>query len=293
MGISNAEMAIIVKIRNIYPNIDETKELVDLSRTIRGELVELSHTADAMHLGSSLSCVDIFVALYFGGCLNIDPKNASAHSRDRVLLSKGHASMTLYKILAEKGFFPKDLLKTFNKTGSRLTEHPNMDALPGVEATAGSLGHGLSLGLGMALASRIRNLPYKVFVIMSDGECNEGSVWEAAMLAPAQKTDNLVVIIDFNRWQATGRSEEIMAINPLKEKWESFGWSAYEIDGHNISSLLNVLSEIPDGSGKPVAIIAHTVKGKGVSFMEDDNNWHYRIPDAEEVKKAKQELGVS
>lgn len=144
----------------------------------------------------------------------------------------------------------------------------------------------------MALAGRIRSVPYNVFVIMSDGECNEGSVWEAAMLAPAQKADNLVAIIDFNRWQATGRSEKIMALNPLKEKWESFGWSAYDIDGHDIGSLIKILSAVPDGSGKPMAIIAHTIKGKGVSFMEDDNNWHYRIPNAEEVKKAKGELKV-
>jgi transketolase len=275
------------------PEIPKTnKDLADISRKMRGEIVEMSHAADAMHLGSSLSCVDIFVALYFGGCLTLDPKNASLPTRDRVLLSKGHASMTLYMILAEKGFFPKDLLKTFNKSGSHLTEHPNLGALPGVEVTAGSLGHGLSVGLGMALAGRIKKVSYNVFVIMSDGECNEGSVWEAAMLAPAQKADNLVAIIDFNRWQATGRSEEIMALNPLKEKWESFGWSAYDVDGHDIGSLIKFLSAVPDGSGKPIAIIAHTIKGKGVSFMEDDNNWHYRIPDAEEVKKAKGELRV-
>ncbi len=266
------------------------KELAKISRRMRGEIVELSHTADAMHLGSSLSCVEIFVALYHGGCLNIDPKSPLSETRDRVLLSKGHASMTLYTALADTGFFPKDLLKTFNKTGSHLTEHPNRGVLPGIEATAGSLGHGLSIGLGMALAGRIRRVPFRVFVVMSDGECNEGSVWEAAMLAPAQKINNLVVIIDFNRWQATGRSEEIMALNPLKEKWESFGWSVYDVDGHDTCSLIKILSTIPDGSGKPVAIIAHTIKGKGVSFMEDDNNWHYRIPTAEEVKKAQGEL---
>jgi transketolase len=269
------------------------KDLADISRRVRGDLVEMSHSADAMHLGSSLSCVEIFIALYHGGTLNINPKVPGAPARDRVILSKGHASMTFYTILADTGFFPKDLLKTFNKTGSHLTEHPNLGALPGLEATAGSLGHGLSMGLGMALASRIQNVPFKVFVIMSDGECNEGSVWEAAMLAPALKLENLVVIIDFNRWQATGRSEEIMALNPLKEKWTSFGWNAYDVDGHDVSALIRILSAIPDKPEKPTAIIAHTIKGKGVSFMEDDNNWHYRIPDAEEVKKAKKELGLS
>jgi transketolase len=274
------------------PVVNRSSDLADISRRIRGEIVEMSHTADAMHLGSSLSCVDIFVALYHGGCVNIKPDNPRSATRDRVILSKGHASMTFYTVLADKGFFPKDSLKTFNKTGSHLTEHPNLGALPGIEATSGSLGHGLSIGLGMAIAGRIQQIPYRVFVIMSDGECNEGSVWEAAMLAPAQKIDNLVVIIDFNRWQATGRSEEIMALNPLKEKWESFGWSAYEVNGHDIPALLKQLSKIPDASGKPVAIIAHTVKGKGVSFMEDNNNWHYRIPNVDEVRRAKEELGL-
>ncbi len=277
---------------NLSSRICTTSDLADISMRIRGELVEMSHTADAMHLGSSLSCVEMLVALYYGGYLNIDSKNPHSESRDRVILSKGHASMTFYTVLADKGFFPRDLLKTFNKTGSHLTEHPNLGALPGIEATTGSLGHGLSLGLGMALAGRIRHLPFRVFVIMSDGECNEGSVWEAAMLAPALKLENLIVIIDFNRWQATGRSEEIMALNPLKGKWESFGWDAHEVDGHDISALIRILSASPDKPGKPTAVIAHTVKGKGISFMEDDNNWHYRIPNAEEVKKAKEELGL-
>jgi len=277
---------------NLSSRICTTVDLADISLRIRGELVEMSHTADAMHLGSSLSCVEMLVALYYGGYLNIDSKNPHSESRDRVILSKGHASMTFYTVLADKGFFPKDLLKTFNKTGSHLTEHPNLGALPGIEATTGSLGHGLSLGLGMALAGRIRHLPFRVFVIMSDGECNEGSVWEAAMLAPALKLENLIVIIDFNRWQATGRSEEIMALNPLKGKWESFGWDAHEVDGHDISALIRILSTSPDKPGKPTAVIAHTVKGKGISFMEDDNNWHYRIPNTEEVKKAKEELGL-
>ena len=266
--------------------------LADISRCIRGDLVVMSHDADAMHLGSSLSCVDILVALYFGNVVRIDPANPGAESRDRVILSKGHASMALYSVLAKRGFFPEDILATFNKAGSRLTEHPNLGSLPGIEATSGSLGHGLPMGLGMALAARIHHQTYRVFVLMSDGECNEGSVWEAAMLAPAQKIENLIVIIDFNRWQATGRSEEVMALSPLKEKWESFGWSAYDLDGHDIEGLLSILSAIPDGTGKPVAIIAHTVKGKGISFMEDDNNWHYRVPDDNEVRKAKQELGI-
>jgi transketolase len=158
---------------------------------------------------------------------------------------------------------------------------------------SGSLGHGLSLGLGMALAAKILKQNYRVFVVMSDGECNEGSVWESAMLAPAHDLENLVAIVDFNRWQATGRSEEITALSPLNEKWASFGWSAHNVDGHDMTALLNLLNRIPETQGKPTAIIAHTVKGKGVSFMEDDNNWHYRIPTAEEVNLALKELGRS
>jgi transketolase len=165
--------------------------------------------------------------------------------------------------------------------------------VPGVEAATGSLGHGLPIGIGMAVAGRIRREDYRVFVLMSDGECNEGSVWEAAMFAPAQRLENLAVIVDFNKWQATGRSEEVMALQPLRAKWEAFGWSASEVDGHDVASLVQALRRVPDGSGKPVAIIANTVKGKGVSFMEDDNNWHYRIPTADEVTAAARELGLA
>jgi transketolase len=144
----------------------------------------------------------------------------------------------------------------------------------------------------MALAGRIQGRTYRVFVLMSDGECDEGSVWEAALLAPAQALSNLVVVIDYNKWQATGRSNEVMTLSPLKQKWEAFGWSGYEVDGHNLKSLVELLQNVPDGSGKPIAIVAHTVKGKGVSFMEDDNNWHYRIPNADELRRAKEELGL-
>ena len=157
----------------------------------------------------------------------------------------------------------------------------------------GSLGHGLSLGLGMALAGRIQGVSYRVFVVLSDGECNEGTVWEAALLAPAHKLDNVVVIVDYNKWQATGRSNEIMALQPLHEKWRAFGWSASEIDGHDLKAIVETLGNVPDGSGKPIALIAHTVKGKGIPFMEDDNNWHYRSPDAKELGTAKALLGLS
>ena len=269
----------------------ETSELEAIASRIRGKLVEISHKARTPHLGSALSCVDILVAAYWS-VLTIDPQNPDDPDRDRLILSKGHAAPALYLALAYRGFFPKQLLDSYAQPGSCLEEHPSLGCVPGVEAATGSLGHGLSLGLGMAIAGRIQGRSYRVFVVMSDGECNEGSVWEAAMLAPAHKLDNVITIVDFNCWQATGRSCEIMALRPLRQKWESFGWSAYEIDGHDLNALVDALRNVPDGSGKPVAIVAHTVKGKGVSFMEDDNNWHYRIPDADEVKAAQQELGL-
>jgi transketolase len=263
--------------------------LQKVAAKIRYQLIEMSHDGKAPHLASSLSCVDLVLAAYTS-FLRIDPKNPLDPLRDRFILSKGHAITTLYSILAEQGFFPPEWLQTFNKDGSSLPEHPSPRCVPGVEMATGSLGHGLSVGIGQALAGRIRKETYRVMVLLSDGECNEGSVWEAAMFAAARQLDSVIAIVDFNKWQATGRSEEIMKLSPLADKWASFGWHTHEIDGHNLSQILDVFSKIPASPGKPTAIIAHTVKGKGVSFMEDDNNWHYRIPNDEELAKAKAEL---
>jgi len=269
----------------------ELDDLKALARTIRGRVVRMSSVAKTPHLGSSLSCVDILVAAYWGA-LRSDPANPSAPDRDRFLLSKGHAAAALYAVLAHRGFFAASLLDTFNCRGGRLGEHPSLHGVPGVEASTGSLGHGLSLALGMALAHRVRGRAFRGFVLMSDGECEEGSVWEAAMFASARRIDNVMAIVDSNKWQATGRTEEIMALEPLADKWGAFGWTAHEVDGHDLAALLDVLGRLPDGSGRPVAVIAHTVKGKGVSFMEDDNNWHYRVPTADEVRAAHEELGL-
>lgn len=266
-------------------------ELKQIASQIRYKIVEMSKMGKAPHLGSSLSCVDIVVAAYHA-FLRIDPDKPTDRVRDRFILSKGHAISTLYAVLAKENFFSSELLKTFNQDGSSLPEHPTPNCVPGVEIATGSLGHGLSVGIGQALAGKILNESYRVMVLLSDGECNEGSVWEAAMFAPAQKLENVIAIVDFNKWQATGRSEEVMKLSPLKEKWDSFGWQTYEIDGNNIDQILEVFSKIPEAQGKPTAIIAHTVKGKGISFMEDDNNWHYRIPNDEELASAKLELGV-
>jgi len=267
-------------------------EMETIARHIRRKLVEMSHKANTPHLGSALSCVDILVAAYWG-VLTIDVKNPTAPDRDRFILSKGHAATALYAVLAYKGFFSESLLDTFAESGSCLAEQPGPNCVPGLELATGSLGHGLSTGIGMAIAGRLQELSYRVFVLMSDGECNEGSVWEAALFAPAHKLDRVVAVIDYNKWQATGRSNEIMAIEPLKQKWESFGWSSYEVNGHRLKDLVEILKKVPDGSGKPIAIIAHTIKGKGISFMEDNNNWHYRVPNLEELKQAKDELGLS
>jgi transketolase len=267
----------------------------DLRQTaadIRRQVIELSHRAKTPHVGSSLSCIDILTAAYWS-VMNIDVCRPDHGDRDRFILSKGHAALALYVTLCRRGFFDEKVLATYNCDGGVLAEHPGPGCVPGVEAATGSLGHGLSLGLGMALGGRIQGRSFRVFVLMSDGECNEGSVWEAAMFAPARKLDNVCVIVDYNKWQATGRSNETLALAPLRAKWEAFGWEACETDGHDIEALTAHMTRPPDGTGRPRAIIAHTVKGRGVSFMEDDNNWHYRIPSADEVRRAALELQAS
>ena len=278
-----------MSIKNPFVKLDE---LCSVALKLRGDILDLSFSARTPHIGSALSCVDILAALYWTNP-RLDPQEPYAPERDRFILSKGHAATALYAVLATRGYFPRETLNQYALPGSSLVEHPVLGSVPGIEVTSGSLGHGLSLGLGMALAGQIQGIKFRVYVLLSDGECNEGSVWEAAMLAPSHELENVVAIVDYNKWQATGRSEEILALAPLGKKWEAFGWSVKEIDGHDLASLAHVLSQIPDGSGKPVAIIAHTVKGKGISFMEDDNNWHYRIPTAQELEKAKHELGVA
>lgn len=269
----------------------DLSELEKIARRVRGKVVEMSHKAGTPHLGSALSCIDIVVAAYWA-VLSIDPNKPTDPERDRFIFSKGHSVTALYAALAYRGFFPPELLDTFAEPGSRLAEQPSPGCVPGLELATGSLGHGLSVGLGMAMAGRIQKHPYRVFVLMSDGECNEGSVWEAAMLAPAHRLENVLAIIDYNKWQATQRSPEVMALDPLRQKWEAFGWNSTEVDGHDLKALVDVMSRVPDGSGKPVAVVAHTVKGKGVSFMEDDNNWHYRSPNAEQLMAAHRELGL-
>ncbi len=269
-----------------------TQDLDLLSRQIRLRIVRMSHAAKTPHLGSGLSCVDILVAAYFR-VLKIDPTKPGDFLRDRFILSKGHAAAALYATLAKKGFFSEALLDSFAQPGAPLAEQPAPNCAPGVELATGSLGHGLPVGVGMAMAARIQSRDYRVFVTMSDGECNEGTVWEAAMFAAGQRLEKLCVVIDYNKWQATGRSDEVMGLPSLVDKWSAFGWNACEVDGHDLNALVEAIGNTPDDSGQPRAIIAHTVKGKGISFMEDDNNWHYRIPTVEEVELARKELGLA
>ena len=273
-------------------SIVKEAELLEMARLVRADVVSLCGAAGTAHVGSALSCVDILVAAYWGARY-LDPEFPDAPDRDRLILSKGHAVVALYVCLHHLGVLSRELLLTFARDGGCLPEHPVLGCVPGVEATSGSLGHGLPLGLGMALAGRLRGAPRRVLVLMSDGECNEGSVWEAAMLAPRYQVPGLTVVVDYNRWQGTGRSDEITALQSLCDKWAAFGWRTCEVDGHDPEAIAAVLSDAPHASGKPLAVIAHTVKGKGVSFMEDDNNWHYRVPTADEVDAACGELGVS
>jgi transketolase len=262
-----------------------------IARRIRFELVKMSHHAETGHLGGSLSCVDILVAAYWHA-MRIDPADPTGANRDRLILSKGHAVSSLYATLAFRGFFPVSDLADFNNNGGHLPEQPSPGCAPGVEWATGSLGHGLSVGVGMILGARIQKKDYRAIVVMSDGECEEGSVWEAAMFAARQRLGALTVVVDYNTWQATGRSAEIMALDPLAAKWDAFGWEACEVDGHDIGQLVDALGPADRRGEKPRAIVAHTVKGKGISFMEDDNNWHYRSPTAEEVVTAGRELNI-
>lgn len=263
---------------------------IELAARFRATAIEMSHQAGAAHLASSLSCIDMVAALYHG-VLRLDPARPDWPERDRFILSKGHAATALYAALVYKGFLQQADLATYGKAGSLLEEHPS-PRLPGVETATGSLGHGLSCGIGMALAARIQRRDYRTYVLMSDGECNEGSVWEAALFAPANRLGSLCAFVDFNKWQATGRSREVLGLDPLVDKFKSFGWDVHEIDGHDHAQILHAVSDVGAHRQQPTMVVAHTIKGKGVSFMEDDNNWHYRIPTSDEVRLAKLELGV-
>lgn len=243
------------------------------------------------HIPASLSIVDILAVLYYH-ILKIDPKKPDVPARDRFILSKGHACVALYAVLADRGFFAKEHLDTFGRRGSILGGHPDMHKVPGIEASTGALGHGFPFGVGVAFAGKMDKKDYRVFVLVGDGECQEGSVWEAALFASQHKLDNLTVIVDYNKLQAMDRLDKIISLEPLADKWKAFGWEVREVDGHDIPKLRDVFSGVPFVSGKPNLIIAHTIKGKGVSFMENVPIWHFRLPNEEETRIICNELGM-
>jgi transketolase len=269
----------------------DLEQLREKARIIQKEIVESTTAAGSGHPSSSLSAVQLLVGLYFGGVLRYDAKRPDWPERDRFILSKGHASPILYALLAEAGYISPDLLPTLRKLGSPLEGHPNKRRVPGVEASTGSLGQGLSIGLGHALAARVDKLSYRVYVLLGDGECDEGQVWEAAMAAHHHRVDNLTAIVDNNRMQQSGMVEDVMNHLPLADKFRAFGWHTLEIDGHDQAAVMEAYDEARRTKGQPTAIVAHTVKGKGISFMEKDFTWHGRAMNKEQAAEALKELG--
>jgi transketolase len=267
-------------------------ELKEKARQIRVHVVEMTHAAGSGHPGGSLSSADIIAALYFH-FLNVDPKNPMWEDRDRFILSKGHGCPALYAALAMRGFFPEEDLLTLRKLGSHLQGHPELGTTPGVEACAGAEGQGLSVGIGMALAGRLDKRDYGVYVLLGDGECDTGQTWEAAMGATHYRLDNLTAIVDRNGLQQEGRTEEIMSLEPLGEKWAAFGWKVFEVDGHDMALLVDAIDRARKVRGQPSVVIARTVKGKGVSYMENNVSFHGKAPTDEQFQIALRELGAA
>jgi transketolase len=254
----------------------------------RMDLIQMIYDAKTGHTGGTLSSLDILVTLYYE-IMNIEPKNPKWEERDRFILSKGHCVEGYYTILADRGFFPKEELKTFSKYQSRLIGHPNVK-VPGIEMNTGALGHGLPAAIGMALAGKMDKKAYKVYVLMGDGEQAEGSVWEGAMAAGHYKLDNLIGIVDRNRLQISGNTENVMSLEPFSDKWSAFGWEVTEVAGNDIGKLVELFKKLPVVSGKPHLVIANTTKGKGVSFMENVAKWHHGVPTEEQLIEAMKQL---
>jgi transketolase len=270
------------------PSPETLKYLKARSITYRKLIVKMIYNTKAGHTGGSLSCVDILNVLY-NHVMDITPANFADMNRDHYVHSKGHSVEALYAVLAEKGFFPVSDLDTIEKYGSKFTGHPTRD-IPGIEQNTGALGHGLSLSVGMALAAKKDGRKDRVFTIMGDGELTEGSIWEASASAAYYKLDNLVAIVDRNTLQISGRTKDVMDMEPLEEKFAAFGFAVRHVDGNDISALVTLFSGLPFEAGKPNLVLAHTVKGKGISYMEDSISWHHRVPTDEELKIAMREL---
>jgi transketolase len=266
------------------------EELQAIARKTRRQIVEMITAAKSGHPGGSLSAVEILVTLFFD-VMRHDPADPHWPNRDRFILSKGHAAPVLYSVLAQCGYTPEDQLNTLRKLGSIYQGHPDIRFIPALEASTGSLGEGLSLGIGMALGTRLDGRPTRVYVVLGDGEIQEGQIWEAAMAAPFHKVDNLVAIVDYNRIQLDGFVKDIMEVEPLVDKWKAFGWHVIDLDGHSIPALQAAFAEAGGTKGKPTCVIANTVKGKGVSFMENNPKYHGVAPTPQELELALQEIG--
>jgi transketolase len=266
-------------------------DLRELARRIRGHAVRMTHRAGSSHVASSLSMAELLSVLY-GSVLRVTPDSVDDPDRDRLILSKGHGCAGLYAALAERGFFPLDWLESFYHDGARLAGHATVHSAPGIEVSTGSLGHGLPIACGIALAGKLDSRPYRVFALLSDGECDEGTIWEAALFAPQHRLDNLVVIVDYNKIQSLDHVKDVLDLEPFAAKWAAFRWAVREIDGHDVDQIEGALRAVPFEQGKPSCVIAHTVKGKGVSFMENSILWHYRSPQGAEYERAMAELGA-
>lgn len=261
-----------------------------LATKIRRSVVKMTHLGKSSHVGSALSIADILAVLY-GEILRVDPDNPSMADRDRFLLSKGHAGAAVYAALAHSGFMPEDMLDQHYQNGSKLSGHVSHKGVPGVELSTGSLGHGLGVATGMAKAAKLQERDHRVYCLLSDGECDEGSNWEAILFAAHHKLDNLTAIVDYNKIQSLAPVAETLGLEPFVDKWKAFGWKVIEADGHDHADLLDAFTVSPTSSGQqPACVICHTTKGKGVSFMEDSVLWHYRTPQGEEYDAAVKEL---
>lgn len=269
----------------------QIEELNERARHMRGHIVKMLAAAKSGHPGGSLSAVDLLAYLYFHKMKN-DPKNPKMPDRDRFILSKGHAGPVLYSALAERGYFDKDLICTLRQFNSILQGHPDMKKTPGVEVSSGSLGQGLSVGNGIAIAGKMDQKPYRVYVLMGDGESEEGQIWEAAMTSVHYKLDNLTAFLDYNHLQIDGRIEDVKSFADPTARFKAFGWHVIEVDGHSFTEIDKAVTEAENTKGKPTMVVMHTIKGKGISFMENQPGWHGKAPSAEEAEQALKELGL-
>jgi transketolase len=271
-------------------DLPSVEQLESIARTLRTHALRAIAAANSGHPGGSLSAAEIVTALYFGGVLQHDPHNPGWPDRDRFILSKGHGVPILYAALGERGYFPVDEIMTLRQVNSRMQGHPVQGMTPGIEASTGSLGQGLSIGIGHAIAGRLDAKHFRTYVLLGDGECQEGQVWEAAMCAGNYELDTLCAIIDYNRYQLDGAVEDIQSLEPMRDKFASFKWHVLEIDGHDVNAVLDALHAAQEHRGRPTCIIAHTVKGKGVSFMEHNNEFHGKAPTKEQLEVALTQL---